>query len=68
MGGVYLSSKSAAPQGFSAGSSLSRGSGYWAPGPDMPRARADHGMVLSDTTAEVYIMGGHDNRGNFLTR
>ena len=48
--------------------SLFRGSGFWVPNADLPRARADHGLVVYDATQEVYLMGGHDNRGNFLPR
>ena len=66
-GVVVLSSNATAPAGYIAGGSLFRGSGFWASDAALPGARADHGLIVNNSTQEAFIMGGHDNRGNFLT-
>ena len=65
---IYLSSNATAPEGFAMRGSLYRGSGFWVPNAKLPSPRSDHGTVLYNATRDIYLMGGHDDKDNLLSR
>ena len=65
---IYLSSNATAPEGFAMSGSLFRGSGFWVPNAKLPSPRSDHGTVLYNATRDIYLMGGHDDKDNLLSR
>eukprot|EP00199_Chlamydomonas_sp_CCMP681_P000911 CAMPEP_0119103698 /NCGR_PEP_ID=MMETSP1180-20130426/2081_1 /TAXON_ID=3052 ORGANISM="Chlamydomonas cf sp, Strain CCMP681" /NCGR_SAMPLE_ID=MMETSP1180 /ASSEMBLY_ACC=CAM_ASM_000741 /LENGTH=439 /DNA_ID=CAMNT_0007088267 /DNA_START=47 /DNA_END=1366 /DNA_ORIENTATION=+ len=56
---VVVSSPNNVPIGYSVAANLYRGTGYWAPRPDMLEFRSDFGIVAYE--GEIYIMGGLSN-------
>ena len=67
-GQVYLSSKLIPQDGFYRGGSLFRGSGFWGSDAAMPHARLKHGVFGHNATERVYIAGGIDRMGSYLSR